>query len=196
MHIRRALLFGIFSLSLTSLASIGCYKSVHRGVGLASQHWSKSTPDPTPGIDEGSIEVVTLKHGPAQGVRLVLWCDASSARSSGSGSMQGATVKGVFQQAGVPVAEFHCASDDGATATIALAGQTLRSQDGQLILISTQDGKLQIKQLKTDVSDLSVPGLDPATFADRHPEVRDFFMAAKPPKADSTSSPTTTDVDP
>jgi hypothetical protein len=110
--------------------------------------------------------------------------------------MHGATAKGMFQRAGVMVAEFHCASKDGTTATVEIAGQTLHSRNGQLILISTQDGKLQVKQLSIDVTGLKTPGLDPGEFADQHPEVRDFFTAAKPAKVASSNSPTTAGVDP
>jgi hypothetical protein len=191
---RRSLFFGFVALTL--LGSAGCYQSRHMGVGMASHNWSNSAQDPIPGIDEGSIEMVTLKHGPAQGVKLVLWCDTASARSSGSGSMHGATAKGMFQLAGVPVAEFHCASKDGATATVEIAGQTLHSRNGQLILISTQHGKLQVKQLSIDVAGLKAPGLDPGKFADQHPEVRDFFTAARPANLAAAAEPSATATNP
>lgn len=169
-----------------SLLFVGCGKAGHRGVGMGSHTWSNSASDPTPGLDEGSIEVITLTYGEPGGVKLLLWCDSQSGRSSGSGGLHEASAKGSFVSQGQTVATYACVSKDGVTATIEIDGKTYQTQDGNVLLISTQTGKPVVKQLKIDLPQTVVASPALPKLADEHPEIKEFFTTAKPTAAEAS----------
>ncbi|QDU27580.1 hypothetical protein ETAA8_26680 [Anatilimnocola aggregata] len=168
--------FANFLLLLITLT--GCLKTSANGVSTGAVTWVTTTADPVPGIHEGTVNVVTLKHGPPQGVKLVFWGDRSSGKSHGSGSATGASAEGELLEAGQPLAKFRCETKNGTDATITIEGQTFDSKDGSLFLISTQDDKPQVKQLKIDVNKFPTQTQQIQQYPEDHPEVKEFFTAA------------------
>jgi len=177
-HLKRVA-FG-FNTLLVLFAVTGCLKTSAHGVATGSVTWINSAAKPVPGIHEGTVDAVTLKHGPPQGVKIVFWGDLSSGKSHGSGSPTGAAAEGQLLANGETRVKYRCETTDGTTAAITIEDQKFDSINGSLFLISTQQGKTQVKQLKFDVGKFPTNTAAIQKLAADNQQIREFFEAAQP----------------
>ncbi|WP_425618506.1 hypothetical protein NA78x_002213 [Anatilimnocola sp. NA78] len=177
----------VLSACLLLLPLGGCYKATHRGVATQSVSWTTTVDKPIPGVHVGSVDAVTLKHGPPLGVKVVFWGDVSRGKVQGLGSPTGAHAEGELVTAGMATVKYRCESTDGTTATIDIDGQKFKTADGALFLISTQGATTKVKQLKFDVRQVPTNTQGVQQLAAENADISEFFEAQLPAAAEPTS---------
>lgn len=182
---------GGIALVMTVLLS-GCTPSgvgsVH-GIHQRSSSFSHYSEHPVPGIDEGSIAVVTLQAGPPAGVPFVIWSDTSNSSSHGGGTPGGgASYEEEQQTADGRVITIAAETIDGITATLTIDDTPYDLQRGSLFLISTQNGTLAVKQIEFDVVGFPTDYDPLRQIADENPKIGEFFRSAVAGKPDGSES--------
>ena len=178
----------VFALNLGGIALVmavllsGCTPtgagSVH-GIHQRSTTFTHHSENPVPGIDEGSIAVVTLQAGQPAGVPFVVWSDTSNSSSHGGGTPGGgASYEEEQQTTDGRVITIAAETIDGITGTLTIGATTYDLGDGSLFLVSTQHGATSVKQIEFDVTGFPTEYDPLRRIADENPEIGDFFRQA------------------
>jgi len=129
-----------------------------------------------PGIDKGSVEIVTLKSK-AQPLTFAVWTDltGSSRSRSGTGFYE------LTQQGHDGVSfEIRCETSDRQTGTMTIDAAQYDLSNGVLFLISALDGKLRVLQLDHDMDEFPTNSSALVTLAKSNQEIREFFTRGNP----------------
>lgn len=142
----------------------------------------KPAPGPVPGIDHASILVARW----GEGMAYVVWTDMYQPSGGGGAASSYDPVRriayhGSFETGGKRAIEHKCTTTDGKTGSISVNGQALELAAGSLILASTADGKIRLKQLKRDTLQMQPKEETFRDLAKTDPEISAFFSrVAKP----------------
>jgi hypothetical protein len=151
---------------LLLLVSSGCYRTTPPG------------PDTAGGKFEGAAYVFCRWK---QGLRLMIWHDATGATSSGSGS----TSDPVYRVEGQAVNEGHhgftwaLETRDGQTAQFRINDVSYDLSEGTLFLVSTSGSSTGIEQLRRDLSGVQPNRESILAFATDDPDVARFIEDAR-----------------
>lgn len=158
---------------------VGCGKVGPFGISVRDASWSKSTLDPTPGIDVASVHFVTLKTGRSPDVSFVVWSDLPRGSGSGRSTMSGASYKGHHRGHDGRQIDFHAETKDGQVGTITINDVVYDLSDGRLLLISTQVDPPIVAQLRFEMSEFPRSTGRLQEFARSHERISAFFEKQK-----------------
>ena len=155
---------------------IGCGSSA----GTSSQgiSWFSDRADAVPGIDVGSVEIVTLTSG-ARPLTFAVWTDLNGHSSSRSGT---GFYELIQQGSGGISFELRCETFDDQPATMTIDPAQYDLSNGALFLVSALDGKLRVLQLDQDMNEFPTNSSALVTLAKSHPEIRGFFTSGNEAK--------------
>jgi len=149
---------------------------------LATSGCARTTP-PGPGTAYGQFEGAGYLYCRwEQGLRLMIWHDATDATSTGSGSITDPTyrVEGrAVSPGGAPV-EWTIETSDGQTAQFTLNGASYDLAEGTTFLVRTSGGSIQVEQLQRDLSDVQLERESILAFAQADPDIARFIEGARP----------------
>lgn len=146
------------------------------GLLLAVSGCSRTTP-PGPDTAYGQFEGAGyLFYRWEQGLRLMIWHDATSATSSGSGSTSDPVyrVEGQAVYADGSTLSWTIETKDGQSAQFTLNGTGYDLSVGTLFLVSTRGGSPQVEQLHRDLSGVQPDQESILAFAQNDPDVTRF----------------------
>lgn len=130
------------------------------------------------GIDSASVVYVRMIAGPDPGVPVIVWTDGSSIPMHGEGRFgRDAFLDAEISCKNGDTLKFHSETTDGKTGWAKVDDKKYDLAKGCLLLIRTQSGKPEIKQLKVDLKK-AMAGFGPdrlAAFGRSHPEILAFW---------------------
>lgn len=164
---------------------VGCGQPTTYGTRGRDHFWSSGAgaTSSVPGIDEGSVSLVTLTAGPPEGLSFAVWSDlpngAAGHGSAGSGgSTPGASYEGHHRASDGRRVEFRAKTVDGKSGNITIAGIDYNIANGSLFLVSAREDPPRVSQITFDLS--GFPKDDTfKEFAKSSPQIRDFFEKHK-----------------
>ena len=170
---------------LALLCFAGCSQQhQEQGIAQSGASWSSGGADRVPGIDEGSVTLITLKAGPAEGVPFVVWWDLPyNVSGSGGGSARGASYEGRFSGADGRRVEFRAKTADGRSGSVTIAKVDYDLAKGSLFLVSTRDHTPKVAQVSFDLSRVPSGGNELQELARATPQIRNFFEQHKSNRA-------------
>jgi hypothetical protein len=152
------------------------------GLLLAVSGCSRTTP-PGPDTAYGQFQGAGyLFYRWEQGLRLMIWHDASSATSSGSGSTSDPIYR-VEGQAVYPddsTLNWTIETKDGQSAQFTLNGTNYDLSAGTLFLIRTSGGSIQVEQLRSDLSSVQLERDSILAFAQADPDIARLIEDTRP----------------
>jgi hypothetical protein len=152
------------------------------GLLLAVSGCSRTTP-PGPDTAYGQFQGAGyLFYRWEQGLRLMIWHDASSATSSGSGSTSDPIYR-VEGQAVYPAGStlnWTIETKDGQSAQFTLNGTNYDLSAGTLFLIRTSGGSIQVEQLRSDLSSVQLERDSILAFAQADPDIARLIEDTRP----------------
>jgi len=138
----------------------------------------------TSGNDSASIGYVTLDHKPI----FVVWSDGQSGGNGAGSSTSGPiTPHGKLIFSGSDTKpnreiEYSGKLHGSRKGEVAIDGTTYDLANGGLFLVSNMDGDVRVKQLKSDLSELTFERNDLVVFCKANPDIADFFSKPAKPK--------------
>jgi len=178
-RIRKAIVGTMFVALICAAGCGGNGNPTQYGTVADERSWSSSATNAVPGIDEGSVTLVTLKCGPPGGVPFVVWSDLPNGTSGhGEGSARGAFYEGQHRASDGRRIEFRAKTTDGKTGSITIAGVDYDFGLGSLFLISTHQVPPQVAQISLDVGALTRADAV-KEFAKSNTQIRGFFEKHK-----------------
>lgn len=148
-----------------------------RGIESSSASFTRHNENPIPGLDEGSIAVITLLAGPPEGVPFVIWSDVSG-NGHGGGNSTGAYYAWEGRTENGRAVTIAVETTDGVSGTITIDGRPYDFTQGALFLISTQNGGTTVRQVEFVVEGFPTDLEALQTIADANPAIGDFFRDA------------------
>jgi len=152
------------------------------GLLLAVSGCSRTTP-PGPDTAYGQFEGTGyLFYRWEQGLRLMIWHDATDATSTGSGSTSDPIyrVDGRAVSPGVPPIEWTIETSDGQTAQFTLSGVSYDLTQGTLFLVRTSGGSIEVEQLRRDLSSVQLERDSILAFAQADPDIARLIEDTRP----------------
>lgn len=138
-------------LALVCLSGCG-HKPTNYGIDDGGSSWITRVDDALPGIDAASVSVVTLKAGPPEGFRFVVWSDLPNGQDTAGGGRAGrASYAGQHRATDGRRIEFRAETTDGTTGSITIGDAVYDSTRGSLFLVSTQNDSCKVAQLDMDL---------------------------------------------
>ena len=178
------------SIVMSGMMLIGCGHTAQvSGITDAGSSWTTKSDDPTPGIHNAAVSMITLFSGPEEGVKFVVWSDMSGRRGGGGtnsgnpsngNANRGASYVGRHTATDREAVEFKAETKDGVSGTIRFGETTYDFANGKLFLVSSQQQPAEILQLNIDTADIPNEMEPLMEFAKGNEPIQAFFQKNKP----------------
>jgi len=152
------------------------------GLLLAVSGCSRTTP-PGPDTAYGQFEGTGyVFYRWEQGLRLMIWHDATGATSSGSGSTSDPVyrVEGQAVYSDGSTLSWTIETRDGQNAQFTLNGVSYDLAQGTLFLVRTSGGSIEVEQLRRDVSSVQLERDSILAFAQADPDIAPLIKDTRP----------------
>ena len=163
----------VFTVLVVLCSCIGCSRS-QSGSATYDLSWTSSSADAVPGIDKGSVHIMTLKSA-ARPLTFAVWTDMDV------GSSVGSEGKGFYEltQQGSDGSrlEIRYESPDGEAGTMTIEGVDHDLSDGALFLISAAGEELRVLQLEYDMDEFPTDSSALKTLAEDDQAILEFFTS-------------------
>ena len=178
------------SIVMSGMMFLGCgFQAQLSGITDGGSSWWTRSDDPTPGIHNAAVSMITLFSGPEEGVKFVVWSDMANRGGDGgsnSGNMlngnknRGASHVGRHTAPGREPIGFTAETKDGVTGTIRFGETTYDFANGKLFLVSSQQQPAEILQLDVDTAKMPDEMEALMEFAKGNEAIQAFFEKNKP----------------
>lgn len=172
-------------LLLICVASLaGCKTGVPSGhscgIQQVSADWDTFSDSPLPGIDAGAVTKVKLMAGNPEGVDFVLWTDSTIGLAGhGTGKRDHAIFACEYTGEKHETVSILARTADGKTGSVSVEGREFDLANGQLIMVSMEDGQLAVQQSRLPIDEIKVQGTGLREFGTQQPEIFDFYMRTR-----------------
>lgn len=170
----REALVTIFLSSALVIATGGCRQPAPPAGAMPSARpnggilWMATHPEALPGIDQGTLEIA--------GGEYAVWYDEAVGSSiSNSSNQQGSQSEGYVLKPDRSRITFRSRVAADGSGQVSLDGVEYNLASGRLFLVTTHGGKTRVKQLRRDLSPLTIDREVLAKFAAEDEEMRLFF---------------------
>lgn len=178
-----------------SLVMMGCGPHAQAtGITGGGATWVTQHEDPTPGIHNAAVSIITLFNGPDKGVKFVVWSDllnrtdkegTNSAAPSSTFAKRSLSYQGRHSISAGPTILFDANTPDGVSGTIKFDETIYDLANGKLFLVSSQQHPPEVLQLDIDTANMPNGMGKLLEFAKENEPIEAFFQKHKPLPTDN-----------